>query len=76
MTDASYETPGGTPLADVPTAAIGTAATASALVGLFAGGYLLASPSAPAWVITGIAVLVLVIALVIAITKGISNAND
>ena len=76
MTDLSHETPAGTPLADVPAAAIGTAAAASGAVVVFAGGYLLASPSAPAWAVAGIATTVLVIAAALAITKGISNAHD
>lgn len=76
MTDLSHEPPAGTPLADIPSAVIGTAASASALVVVFAGGYLLASPSAPAWAVAGIATTVLVIAAALAITKGISNAHD
>lgn len=76
MTDLSHEPPAGTPLADIPSAVIGTAASAAGFVALFSGGYLLASPSAPAWAVAGIATTVLVIAAALAITKGISNAHN
>lgn len=73
MTDLSHETPAGTPLADVPAAAIGTAAAASGAVAVFAAGYLLASPTSPAWAVAGIAAVVLVITSAIGITKRLSK---
>jgi len=77
MTDVTPDVPGGTPLADIPAPAVGTAITASGLVAAFTTGYLLANPSlGPAWVVTAAAGVVLVLAVVIAIVKGVSNGDD